>query len=50
MKRIGAVMLTVDPFNHAHDLEDGNNNAGIAKVAGEITAAAWRSPSRTLPH
>lgn len=33
---VGAVMVVIDPFNHAHDFEDGNNNVLIAKVAAEI--------------
>lgn len=33
---IGAALLIVDPFNHAHELDDGNNNVLIAKVAREI--------------
>jgi hypothetical protein len=36
LKEMGAVALSVDPFNHAHCLPDGNNNVGMAKVAGEI--------------
>jgi hypothetical protein len=40
VKTIGAVLLIVDPFNHAHMLDDGNNNAMIAKVAGELSRIA----------
>jgi hypothetical protein len=40
---IGAVLLIVDPFNNAHNTEDGNNNAVIARVAEEITSIARRS-------
>jgi AAA domain len=31
-----AVCLMIDPFNLAHDMDDGNNNVMIAKVAREI--------------
>jgi hypothetical protein len=48
VKRIKAALLIVDPFNHAHALEDGNNNALIAKVAGEITRIAQLSAAATL--
>ncbi len=44
LRRIGAALLIVDPFNHCHQLEDGNSNALIAKVAGEITRIAQRAP------
>ena len=40
LKEIGAVLLIVDPFNHAHSLEDGNSNALMARVAGEMTRIA----------
>jgi hypothetical protein len=36
LQAIGAVMLLIDPFNHAHSFDDGNNNVMIANVAGEI--------------
>lgn len=36
----GAVLLIVDPFNHAHSLDDGNNNVLVAKVAAEMTYIA----------
>lgn len=35
-----AIMLVVDPFNSAHDLDDGNSNTLIARVAGEINRVA----------
>lgn len=35
-----AALLIIDPFNHAHSLEDGNSNAMIAKVAGEMARIA----------
>jgi hypothetical protein len=43
LKRIGAVLLIIDPFNHAHSLEDGNSNALIAQVAGEAARIARES-------
>jgi hypothetical protein len=48
LKKIGAVLLVLDPFNHAHALEDGNNNALIAQVAGEITRIAHESGAAAL--
>jgi RecA-family ATPase len=48
LQDIGAVLLIVDPFNHAHDLDDGNNNAMIAKVAGEMTRIAQASRAAVL--
>lgn len=35
-----AVLLIVDPFNHAHAMDDGNNNVLIARVADEISRIA----------
>lgn len=43
LRAMGAVLLLIDPFNHAHALDDGNNNAAIAKVAGEISLIARES-------
>jgi hypothetical protein len=40
LKTIGAVLLIVDPFNHAHGLDDGNNNIMVAKVAAELSRTA----------
>ncbi|HVC62385.1 MAG TPA: AAA family ATPase [Acetobacteraceae bacterium] len=37
---IGAALLIIDPFNHAHNLDDGNNNVMVAKVAGEMARIA----------
>lgn len=37
LKEVGAVLLIVDPFNHAHGMDDGNNNVLIARVAAEMT-------------
>lgn len=48
LKTIGAALLLIDPFNHAHALEDGNNNALIAKVAGEAARIAAESSSVVL--
>jgi hypothetical protein len=48
LQRIKAVLLIVDPFNHAHALEDGNNNAMIAKVAGELIRIAQLSATAVL--
>ena len=43
-----AVMLLIDPFNHAHNLDDGNNNALIAQVAGEMSRIARESGAAVL--
>jgi hypothetical protein len=43
LKKIGAVLLIVDPFNHAHTLEDGNSNAIVAQLAAEIARIAAES-------
>jgi hypothetical protein len=48
LKAIGAVLLIVDPFNHAHNLDDGNNNAMMAKVAGELSNVAHQSGAAVL--
>ena len=40
LRACGAVLLVVDPFNSAHDLDDGNSNVLIARVAQEITRVA----------
>jgi hypothetical protein len=40
LQAVKAVLLIVDPFNHAHDFDDGNNNVMIAKVAGELSKVA----------
>lgn len=51
LKTIGAVLLIADPFNHAHGLDDGNNNAMVAKVAGELSRAAHEADVAVLvPH
>jgi hypothetical protein len=43
-----AVLLIVDPFNHAHALEDGNSNTLIARVAGEMTRIAQEAGCAVL--
>jgi hypothetical protein len=48
LRDIGAVLLIVDPFNHAHALEDGNNNLMVAKVAAEMAAIGYRSGCAVL--
>ncbi|WP_428487216.1 AAA family ATPase [Rhodopila sp.] len=48
LKAIGAAMMLIDPFNHAHNLDDGNNNAMIAKVAGEMSRIARESDAAVL--
>jgi hypothetical protein len=48
IRAIGAVLLLIDPFNHAHDFEDGNNNVMVAKVAGEISRIARESAAAVL--
>ena len=42
------VLLIVDPFNHAHALEDGNSNALVARVAGEMTRIAHEAKCAVL--
>jgi hypothetical protein len=48
LKRIGAVLLIVDPFNHAHTLEDGNSNVLVAQLASEIARIARESHAAAL--
>ena len=48
IKADGSVMLLIDPFNHAHDTSDGNNNAMIAKVAGEMFRIAKETGAALL--
>jgi hypothetical protein len=43
LKHIKAVLLLIDPFNNAHEMDDGNNNVLIARVAAEITHIAKAS-------
>jgi hypothetical protein len=48
LRDMGAALLVIDPFNHAHGLDDGNNNVLIAKVAGEMTRIAQESNTAVL--
>jgi hypothetical protein len=48
LKAVKAVLLIVDPFSHAHNLDDGNNNVMIAKVAGELSRIAYESGAAVL--
>jgi hypothetical protein len=48
LQNMGAVLLIVDPFNHAHDLDDGNNNVMVARVAAEMTRVAQASGAAVL--
>jgi hypothetical protein len=43
-----AALLIIDPFNQAHQTDDGNNNAAIAQVAGEATRIAQTSGAALL--
>jgi hypothetical protein len=49
LKRIEAVLLIIDPFNHAHALEDGNSNVLIAQVAGEAARIARKAARPCWP-
>jgi hypothetical protein len=48
LKDVGVVLLIIDPFNHAHELDDGNNNVMVAKVAGEIARIGHETPAAVL--
>jgi hypothetical protein len=48
IKDQGIIMLVVDPFNHAHDGDDGNNNVLIAKVCGEVSRIAKATNSTII--
>jgi hypothetical protein len=48
LKSIGAVLFIVDPFNHAHELDDGNNNVLIARVACEVGRIARQTDAAAL--
>jgi RecA-family ATPase len=52
LKHLGIVLLVIDPFNHAHDGDDGNNNVAIARVAGEVMriAKATKAAVMVLHH
>lgn len=41
LREVGAVLLIVDPFNHAHGFDDGNSNVLVARVAAEMNRIAW---------
>lgn len=41
-------LVIVDPFNHAHHLDDGNNNAMVARVAGEMMMVAKETDAAVL--
>ena len=43
LKAVSAVLLIIDPFNHAHSLDDGNSNVLIARVAGEMSRIAMEA-------
>lgn len=45
---MGAVLLIVDPLNHAHDFDDGNNNVQVAKVAAEMSRVAHEARCAVL--
>jgi AAA domain len=40
LRKLSAAWLIVDPFNTAHELDDGNNNVLIARVAYEVSRIA----------
>ncbi|MBN8902360.1 MAG: AAA family ATPase [Rhodospirillales bacterium] len=48
LRELGAALLIIDPFNHAHGFEDGNSNVMIAKVAAEMNRIAWESGAAAL--
>jgi hypothetical protein len=48
LKQIDAVLFIVDPFNHAHGLDDGNNNVLIAQVAAEVGRIGRESSAAAL--
>lgn len=48
LRDIAAVLLVIDPFNHAHDFDDGNNNVMVAKVAGEMSRIARESGAAVM--
>lgn len=43
-----AVLLVIDPLNHCHDLQDGNNNVMMAYVASEIARIAEATGAAVL--
>jgi hypothetical protein len=48
LTRIKAALFVVDPFNHAHALDDGNSNALIAQLAAEIDRIAAETKCAVL--
>lgn len=52
LRDIGAVAFIIDPFNHAHQVQDGNSNVLISQVAGETEriAAMSRTAGLVLHH
>lgn len=51
IKRIREELITfliVDPFNHTHSLDDGNNNVLIAKVAAELDRVAVETQAAVM--
>jgi hypothetical protein len=48
LKDVAAALLIVDPLNQAHELDDGNNNVLIAKLAREIGRIAKESGAAAL--
>jgi hypothetical protein len=48
LKLIKPALLIIDPFNRAHDMDDGNSNVMIAKVAGEIARIAQEANCAVL--
>jgi hypothetical protein len=48
LREIDDALLIIDPFNAAHAVEDGNSNASIAKVAGELGRIAAASEAAVL--
>jgi hypothetical protein len=48
LSAIKAALLIIDPFNHAHNLDDGNNNVMVAKVAAEMSRIALESNTAVL--
>jgi 5S rRNA maturation endonuclease (ribonuclease M5) len=48
LQQIGAVLLVIDPFNNAHDLESGNENVAIAKIAAEISRIAQATDAAVM--
>ena len=43
-----AALLIIDPFNHAHTFDDGNNNVQIAKAAAELNRITRESGAAGL--